>query len=105
MSKKPFYIVAIVLSLIIVWTLTPITNYIARINGARYAEKHFPEMQLVVEDVTYSKAFGSHIITYVGKDNQKYSCSIYPIYFPSKLGQGVFAIEETYKEHYQNQAE
>ena len=34
------------------------------------------------------------------KENQNYGCVISPKYFPVSLGQGIFAIEETYKEKY-----
>lgn len=33
-------------------------------------------------------------------ENQKYGCVIGPKYFPINLGQGIFAIEETYRENY-----
>lgn len=42
----------------------------------------------------------NYIITFKDKENQNYGCVISPKYFPVSLGQGIFAIEETYKEKY-----
>lgn len=101
MSKKKSFIAVIVIILIIVavlWVGGIIPKQIAKIYGNTYMSNHFPEMKLKYVDIEWSKYHDDYIVTFKDKDNNMHSCTIGPKYFPINIGQGVFAIEEAYKE-------
>lgn len=104
MKNKMFKIAIIIILIIIVglWIGGIIPKQIAKINGNNYMQKHFPKMQLKYIDVEWSKFHRDYIITFKDKDNKTYGCTIGPKYFPITLGQGLFEIEETYRENYEN---
>lgn len=93
-------VLVIFLLIIVLWLEGTIPRQIAKIYGSSYMKVHFPEMQLEYVNVEWSKYHGNYIITFKDKENQNYGCVISPKYFPVSLGQGIFAIEETYKEKY-----
>jgi hypothetical protein len=65
-------------------------------------KNNFPKMQLEYVDIEWSKYHDDYIIAFKDKDDDIYSCTIGPKYFPISLGQGLFEIEEKYKENYFN---
>ena len=100
-NKKSVMIFTIVTVLLIVlWFGGIIPKQIAKIYASNYMKNNFPEMNLQCVDIEWNKYFGDYIITFEDKENQKYGCVIGPKYFPINLGQGIFAIEETYRENY-----
>ena len=101
MKKKILIISSIVLVILIaLWFSGIIPKQIGKIYGTKYMQENFPNMELEFVNIEWSKHYGDYIISFKDKENQKYSCVIGPKYFPISIGQGKFAIEETYKEKY-----
>ena len=101
MKNKILIIVGIIaLLIILLWFSGIIPKQIGKIYGINYMKNNFIEMQLEYVDIEWKKYFGEYIITFKDKDNQKYGCVIGPKYLPISLGQGLNAIQETYKENY-----
>lgn len=101
MKKKVLIICSIVIILLIaLWFSGIVPKQIGKIYGINYMKNNFPEMQLEYVGIEWNKYYGDYIITFEDKENQKYSCVIGPKYLPISIGQGIFAIQETYKEKY-----
>jgi len=98
MKKKILIICSIIL--VALWFSGIIPKQIARIYGTNYMKKNFLEMKLEFVNIEWNKYYGDYIITFKDKDNQSYGCVIGPKFLPISIGQGRFAIEETYKEKY-----
>lgn len=104
MSKNKIFIVIIIVISIIVaglWIGGIIPKQIAQIYGNSYMNNHFPEMQLKYVSIEWSKNHDDYIISFKDKDNNIHSCTIGPKYFPINLGQGLFEIEEAYREEFE----
>lgn len=95
--KVLMIIVAIVAGL---WFTGIVPERIARICGTSYVKKNFPEMQLECISIEYANAYGDYLILFEDKDGNTYGCTIGPVLFPIKLGQGLYYIEEYYLDHY-----
>ena len=96
--KNKKIIVMIFLLILCVIILFP--TQIAKIYGNFYMKTHFPKMRLECTNVEWSKYHDDYILSFKDKDNNTYSCTIGPKYFPVILGQGLFSIEETYRDSY-----
>lgn len=96
--RKKYIILTIII--IILLTCIIIPEQIAKIYGNLYMKIHFPKMSLQCTNVEWSKYHDDYIITFNDKDSNIYSCTIGPKYFPVLLGQGLFDIEETYRNNY-----
>ncbi len=96
--KNKKIIVLIFLLILCVIILFP--TQIAKIYGSFYMKTHFPKMNLECTNVEWSKYHNDYILSFKDKDNNTYSCTIGPKYFPVILGQGLFSIEETYRDSY-----
>ena len=108
MSKKKIFIVIVIVILIIIaglWISGIIPKQIAKIYGNSYMNNHFPEMQLKYDSIEWSKNHDDYIITFKDKVNNTHSCTVGPKYFPINLGQGLFAIEEAYREKLEEKKE
>lgn len=100
MEKKKIIIISIIVIIIltiVLWYTGIIPKQIAKIYSTAYMHFNFPEMRLNYDKIEWSPYHESYIINFKDKDNQIYSCVIGPKYFPVNLGQGLFAIEETYR--------
>lgn len=103
MKKKKIIIISIIVIIILIiglWYAGIIPKQIAKIYSIVYMNFNFPEMRLNYDKIEWSPYHESYIINYKDKDDQTYSCVIGPKYFPVSLGQGLFAIEETYRNNY-----
>lgn len=104
MEKRKIIIIFIVLILIVVvglWGSGIIPKRIARISASNYLEKNFPKMQLEYVDIEWSSSFGGYSIKFKDENNKTYSFIMNNKYFPIRLGQGLFAFEEEYKQKYE----
>lgn len=103
MNKKKVKIIVtvicILLFIFILWSSEIIPKQIARISSNIYLKKNFPKMQLEYESIEWNQSFGDYIIKYKG-DNELYSFCIGPKYFPINVGQGIFELEEEYRQKY-----
>lgn len=100
MNKKAVIICSIVIILLVLWFSGIIPKQIGKIYGTSYMKNNFPEMQLEFDGIEWNKYYGDYIISFKDKNNQTYSCVIGPKYFPISMGQGIFGIEEKYREDY-----
>lgn len=103
MEKKKIIIISIILVILVIialWVIGGIPVQIAKVYGTIYMRVNFPRMQLKYNGIEWSPYHGAYIISFKDKDNQVYGCTIGPKYFPVNIGQGIFAIEETYRSHY-----
>lgn len=100
MKKKVVLICSIVIILLVLWFSGIIPKQIGKIYGISYMKNNFPEMQLEFVDIEWNKYYGDYIISFKDKDGQTYSCVIGPKYLPISMGQGIFGIEEKYREDY-----
>lgn len=104
MKKKKIIIIStivvVVLLIIVLWINGIIPKQIAKIYGSLYMKINFPQMHLNYVSIEWSKYHDAYIIHFKDKDSQNYSCTIGPKYFPVIIGQGLFSIEETYRENY-----
>lgn len=103
MENKKSVMIATIITIILIalWFGGIIPKQIAKTYATNYMNNNFPEMKLEYVGIEWNKTYGDYIITFQDKENQKYGCVIGPKYFPINLGQGRFAIEETYRENYQ----
>lgn len=97
----PLAIIGIIAAL---WLGGVIPKQIAEIAGTNYVQTHFPEMQFKCTGVEYADVYGDYLISFTAKDGTPYSCVIGPEFLPISMGQGLFAIESDYEEHYKSQA-
>lgn len=102
MKKKSSLImfVSIIVVIIMLWISGSIPKKIAKVYANNYMDNNFPEMQLEYVNIEWNKYYGDYLITYKDKNNQKYSCVIGPKYLPISIGQGLFAIQQTYLDTY-----
>ncbi len=102
MEKKILKIIIIILLIIIalLFLLGIIPKQIARIYASNYMNNKFPKMRFEYVGIEWSNVHGDYLISFKDKENQYYRCVIGPKYFPINLGQGLFAIEQTYLEDY-----
>ena len=99
MKKKIIIICSVIIFLLIaLWISGIIPKQIGKIYGIKYMKENFPEMKLEYEGIEWNKFYGDYIISFKDKENQSYSCIIGPKYLPITIGQGINAIQETYKE-------
>ena len=99
-KRRILFIITIVVLIISLWFSGIIPKLIGKIYGTNYMKNHFPEIELKYEGIEWNKYYGDYIITFKDKNNQNYGCVIGPKYLPISIGQGLNAIEETYKENY-----
>ena len=99
MKKKIIIICSVIIILLIaLWLSGIIPKQIGKIYGIKYMKENFPEMELEYKGIEWNKFYGDYIISFKDKENQSYSCVIGPKYLPITIGQGINAIQETYKE-------
>ena len=100
MNKKTRIILLVVcfILIIVLWYLGIIPKQIGKIYGTYYMYRHFPEWKVKYEYIEWDKYFGSYVISFIDKNGDNRGCLIGPKYFPVSMGQGIFALEEEYRE-------
>lgn len=104
MSKKKIIIVIIIVILMIIaglWIGGIIPKQIAKIYATNYMKNNFPKMQLEYVSIEWNQYHKDYIINFKDNNNNTHSCIIGSKYFPVNLGQGLFEIEETYREKFE----
>ena len=61
---------------------------------------NFPKMQLKYESIEWAPVFGNYSIRFKDKNNKTHGLIIGPKYLPIFFGQGLFGLEEEYREKY-----
>ena len=103
MNKKRIIIVTIIIIVIILglWISGIIPKQIARISATIYLKNKFPEKQYEYVSIEWSSSFGGYSIRFKD-ENSKIVVFIMPNkYFPISPGQGIFALEESYRIEYE----
>ena len=93
-------VVFIIFIVIILWVNGTIPKYIARVSSSIYLKNNFPKMQLEYVNIEWASSFGDYIITFRNDNNELHSFCIGPKYLPINLGQGIFGLQEEYRERY-----
>lgn len=100
-NKKIIFITLIIILLIMIfWFSGVIPKYIGEKYSIKYMSDNFSEMNLEFKNIEWSKQFGSYTVQFKDKEEKLYVVLIGPKYLPINLGQGLFAIEETYRDNY-----
>lgn len=103
MNKKRIIIITIVVILIVIfelWISGIIPKQIARISATNYLKKNFPEKQYEFVNIEWSSSFGGYSIGFKDENNNTIGFIMPYKYFPISPGQGIFAIEESYRIEY-----
>lgn len=105
MNKKKIiiFIIIVILIIAVLWIGGIIPKQIAKIYATNYMKNNFPQMQLEYISIEWSQYHDDYIITFKDKDNNTYSCTIGSKYFPVNLGQGLFEVEDTYREKFESE--
>lgn len=101
-TKKLLIPIIIIGTISALWFTGIIPMQLAKISGQTYVNKYFPEMKLELTHVEYADALGDYLVTFKGANENTYSCVIGPKYLPLYMGQGLFAVENDYKEYYKD---
>ena len=102
MNKKILLIVVILILLtaLTLWISGIIPKQIAKISATHYLKKNFPKIQLEYVDIEWASSFGGYSIKFKDENGKTYGFIMNSKYFPIRLGQGMFAFEEEYREKY-----
>ncbi len=96
-------IIILLAILVTLWINGTIPKQIAKISSIIYTKINFPKMELEYINVEWSKYHGAYLVTFKDKNNQNQGFVISPKYFPIIPGQGVFGMQEEYREKYEEQ--
>lgn len=100
-NKKIIVMIFIlILFVIILWFSGIIPKQIGKMYAIKYMNDNFTKMELEFTNIEWNKQFDSYIIQFKDKNKELYGVVIEPKYFPINLGQGLFAIEEEYRDNY-----
>ncbi|MEG2235161.1 MAG: DUF3221 domain-containing protein [Clostridia bacterium] len=109
MNKKRRIIVTtisiILLIIFALWISGIIPKQIARIFATNYLKKNFPQKQYEYIDIEWSSSFGGYSIKFKDENDKIVGFIMNNKYFPISPGQGIFALEEEYREEYGKQNE
>ena len=103
MNKKRIIIITIIVILIVIlalWISGIIPKQIARVSATNYLKKNFPKMQLEYVDIEWSSSFGGYSIRFKDQNDEIHGFFMNNKYFPINIGQGLFGLEEEYREKY-----
>lgn len=107
-NKKTNIIIAIILILLILlilWISGIIPRQIAKIYSINYIKNNFSQAQLEYSNIIWDSYLGEYVIEFKDKNNETYSFTIGPKYFPINFGQRIIEFEEEYKQEYIEQKE
>ena len=108
MKKKRIMIVTIIIILVVIlglWGSGIIPKQIARISATNYLKKNFPKKQYEYVDIEWSSSFGGYSIKFKEENGEIVGFLMNNKYFPITPGQGIFAIEESYRIEYEGIAD
>lgn len=106
MNKKKIILVTIIVVLIIIsslWITGIIPKFIAKVSATNYLKSHFPKKQFEFIDVEWSSSFVGHSIRFKDEKNEIVGFIMNNKYFPIDVGQGIFALEEKYREEFEKE--
>lgn len=102
-NKKRNIIIAIIIILLMIialWLTGIIPTQIAKIAAIQYAEKNLPKMQLEYVSIEWNPVFEGYSVIFKDKNNKLRGLLMNDKYFPITPGQGIFALEEEYRQRY-----
>lgn len=104
MNKKRTIILTIIIILAVIfglWISGIIPKQIAQISATHYLKKNLPKMQFEYVDIEWSSGFGGYSITFKDENGKEFEFIMNNKYFPISPGQGIFALEESYRVEYE----
>ena len=104
MNKKVTIIAIAIIILVVIlglWISGIIPKQIAKISSSIYLKFNFPKEPLEYVNIEWSPYHNDYIIQYKDKNDELYGFVIGPKYFPISPGQGIFALQETYRVEYE----
>lgn len=106
-NKRNIIITVVVILLIVIglWVNGIIPEQIAKISATNYLKKNFPKKQYEYVDIEWSSSFGGYSLRFKDENNKIIGFLMNNKYFPISPGQGIFALEEEYREKYENDKE
>lgn len=105
MNKKRIIIITIILILIVIlalWISGIIPKQIAKISATNYLKKNFPDKQYEFVNIEWSSSFGGYSISFKDENGQIVGFIMPGRYFPISIGQGSFALEDSYRIEYES---
>ena len=105
MNTKRIIITAIILILIIIsalWISGIIPKQIAKICATNYLKKNFPDKQYEYVDIEWASSFGGYSIKFKDEKGKEVGFIMPYKYFPISVGQGSFALEDSYRIEYKD---
>ena len=110
MKSKKTNIILVVIALILfiivlLWISGIIPRQIAKVYASNYLKEHFPKIKLEYSNIEWNSALGDYTITFKDEKDKIYTFLIGPKYLPIHFGQGMFGLEEEYKEIYEEPKE
>lgn len=103
MNKKKIIITIILIILIVagLWIGGIIPKFIARIVATNYLKNNFPKKQFEYVGIEWSSAFDGYTIRFKDEKEKEVGFIINGKYLPISVGQGMNAIEQNYREEFE----
>lgn len=105
MNKKKIIIITIIFVLVVIlglWISGIIPKQIARICATNYLKKNFPKKQYEYVDIEWASSFGGYDIKFKDEKGKEVGFIMPYKYFPISIGQGSFALEDSYRIEYES---
>lgn len=104
MNKKKVIITIIFILVVILglWISGIIPKQIARICATNYLKKNFPKKQYEYVDIEWASSFGGYSIKFKDEKGKEVGFIMPYKYFPISVGQGSFALEDSYRIEYKD---
>lgn len=105
MNKKKIIIITIIFALVVIlglWISGIIPKQIARICATNYLKKNFPKKQYEYVDIEWASSFGGYDIKFKDEKGKEVGFIMPYKYFPISIGQGSFALEDSYRIEYES---
>lgn len=105
--KRNIIIVAVIILFVIfaLWISGIIPKQIARISATHYLKKNLSKKQFEYLDVEWNPSFGGYSIRFRDENGEIVGFIMNNKYFPIGVGQGMFALEESYRVEYEGIAD
>ncbi len=104
MNKKRIIITMVIIVLMIIlglWISGIIPKQIARISATNYLKENFPKKEFEYVDIEWSSSFGGYSIKFKDESDKIVGFIMNNKYLPISPGQGIFALEDSYRVEYE----
>lgn len=102
-TKNIIVLIIILLTVIIaLWISGIIPKQIAKISAINYLKDNFPKKQFEYVDIEWASSFGGYSIRFKDENDKIVGFIMDNKYFPFNPGQGIFALEDSYRIEYES---